>query len=43
MHSSGDSATLDMTAVKDKCDLFLNNDGNDMVAFKEQIVAALSI
>lgn len=35
MTPSGDEATLNMTAVRDKSDLILFNDGNDINAFKD--------
>lgn len=34
MSQSGDSATLNMSAVKERADIFLENDGNDIEAFK---------
>lgn len=43
MKSSGDSATLDMAAVKDRCDIFLNNDNNDLVAFQAEVEKALAL
>ena len=33
-HSSADSATLDVAAVKGLCDIFLQNNGNNIEAFK---------
>lgn len=36
MEHSGDAATLNMKGVKDKADIFVNNDGNDIKAFKDE-------
>lgn len=36
MHPVGDAATLNISAVKDRSDIFLENDGNDIEAFKTQ-------
>lgn len=35
MHRSGDAATLDMSAVKEKADITIYNNGNDLGAFKD--------
>lgn len=35
MHPTGDSATLNIAAVKKRCDIFLENDGNDIAAFED--------
>jgi shikimate kinase len=35
MRPSGDSATLNMAAVKERADIFLENDGSDIEAFKQ--------
>lgn len=35
MSQSGDNATLNMGAVKSRADIFLNNDGNDIEAFRK--------
>jgi dephospho-CoA kinase len=43
MHATGDSATLDMAAVKDRCDVFLTNDGTDLAALQSDIKAALHL
>ena len=43
MSHSGDSATLNMSAVKDRADIFLTNDGNDIEAFKDQAEKALGL
>ena len=36
MHPVGDAATLNIAAVKDRADITLTNDGNDIEAFKVQ-------
>lgn len=41
MQHSGDEATLNMSAVKEKADITLLNSGNDIEAFKDQAEAAL--
>jgi len=43
MHTSGDAATLDMSAVKDRCDIFLANDGNDLATLQASIKTALHL
>lgn len=35
MHPTGDAATLNIAAVNERCDLSLENDGNDIAAFKQ--------
>jgi dephospho-CoA kinase len=42
MKSSGDSATLNMSAVKEKADVFLQNNDNDIEAFKDYAEQDLS-
>jgi cytidylate kinase len=42
MKRSGDEATLDMLAVKERSDIFLTNDGNDIDAFKDYVEQDLS-
>ncbi len=37
----GDSATLNMSAVKEKADIFLENDGNDVKTFRNEAEKAL--
>lgn len=37
----GDSATLNMSAVKEKADIFLENNGNDVKAFRNEAEKAL--
>jgi dephospho-CoA kinase len=41
MSHSGDHATLNMSAVKERADIILTNDGNDIEAFKDQAETAL--
>lgn len=41
MHSSGDAATLDMAAVRDKCDVRLQNGGNEMAMLVKEIASIL--
>jgi dephospho-CoA kinase len=36
MHPSGDAATLNMSAVKAKADVFLKNNGDDLAAFQNE-------
>jgi len=43
MHASGDAATLDMSAVKDRCDSFLTNDSNRLEKLKIALTQALSL
>lgn len=43
MHASGDAATLDMAGVKAKADIFLDNGGNDLVAFQGAIEEVLGL
>lgn len=43
MTSTGDAATLNMSAVKEKCDIFLENNGNDIEAFKSDAEKALGL
>lgn len=43
MKSSGDSATLDMAAVKEHCDTFLDNVSNDLSLFQAQIEKSLDL
>lgn len=42
MSTSGDKATLNMQGVKELSDIFLENNGSDVVAFKDQAEIALS-
>lgn len=41
MQHSGDAATLNMAGVKEICDIFLTNDGNDVEKFKANAQKAL--
>lgn len=41
MHRSGDAATLDSVGVKDAADVFIENNGQDLEAFKSQAEEAL--
>lgn len=43
MHSSGDPATLDMSAVKSRADIFMENNGDDVEAFKDAAAKALGL
>lgn len=43
MKSSGDAATLDMAAVKDRCDISLENSDGDIVKFREDIEEAFGL
>lgn len=43
MQHSGDHATLSMADVKDRSDIFVTNDGNDIAAFNKQVVKALGL
>lgn len=42
MHHSGDEATLSMSKVKEMADIFLENNGDDVKAFKDQAEKALT-
>jgi cytidylate kinase len=42
MTPSGDEATLDMSTVKEKSDVFLHNNDNDLEAFKDYVEQDLS-
>jgi cytidylate kinase len=43
MSQSGDAATLDMSAVKDRCDIFISNDSAEPAELRELIRAKLSL
>jgi len=43
MHHSGDEATLDMAGVKAKSDIFLENNGNDLVQLQNDIKQSLGL
>lgn len=42
MHSTGDAATLNMAAVRDKCDLQMQNGGNSLELLKQEVAALLA-
>jgi len=42
-HHSGDKATLNWQAVKDRADIFLTNDSNDVEAFKQKAQQTLNL
>jgi cytidylate kinase len=41
MHPTGDAATLNISAVKERSDIFIENNGNDIKTFKDQAEKAL--
>ena len=41
--ADGDAASLDGAAVKDRCDVFITNNGNDMAQFDNAIKAQLKL
>ncbi len=43
MHPTGDAATLDVSSVKERCDLFLDNGGDDLESFQKSAEAALGL
>ncbi len=43
MHPVGDAATLNMSAVKERADIFLMNDSDDIEAFKNEAEKALGL
>jgi len=43
MHHSGDEATLSISGVRDRSDIFLDNNGNDIAAFKDAAEQALGL
>jgi hypothetical protein len=43
MHHSGDEATLSLSGVKDRADIFITNDTNDMKQLKDQVEKALRL
>ncbi len=43
MRSSGDVATLDMSAVKERADIFIDNDDPDLEVFRKQVEQALGL
>lgn len=43
MNQSGDEATLSMSGVRDKCDVFIMNDGTDMKKLQTKIEESLGL
>lgn len=43
MHHSGDEATLSISGVRDRSDIFLDNNGSDIEAFKDTAEQALGL
>ena len=43
MYPEGDEATLNGAAVKERADIFLQNNGNDIEAFKQEVEKALGL
>lgn len=43
MHPVGDAATLDMASVKERCDIFLDNGGDDIDIFQDSVEQALGL
>ncbi len=43
MQHSGDAATLSMADVKDRCDIFINNGGNDITEFETYVTKMLGL
>jgi hypothetical protein len=43
MHHVGDKATLNIADVKERADIFLENNGNDIEAFKDAAEKALGL
>lgn len=43
MQHGGDEATLNMQAVKELCDVFIDNNGNDIEAFKDEAEKTLGL
>lgn len=43
MNSSGDEATLSMSAVKAKADIFIDNNGSDLESFKREVQRKLGL
>lgn len=43
MHPVGDAATLDMASVKQRCDVFLDNGGDDIASFQVSVEKALGL
>jgi len=43
MRHSGDKATLSLADVKDRCDIFITNESNDMALFYKQVKKSLGL
>lgn len=43
MRHSGDEATLNIAGVKERCDVFISNDGSDLDQFQETVEKALGL
>ena len=43
MHPVGDAATLDMSAVKERCDIFLDNGADELKSFQHSVEATLGL
>lgn len=43
MNHSGDQATLSMQGVKDRCDIFVKNNSNDIAVFEKAVAEALGL
>jgi len=43
MSQAGDAATLDMSAVKERCDIVINNDDSGQDRFRQKIEQALDL
>jgi hypothetical protein len=43
MHQSGDEATLNMSAVRDRCDVTVLNNSDDLSAFAKELDRALGL
>lgn len=43
MHHSGDETTLNLAGVKERADIFIINDGNDIKVFKAEAIKALGL
>jgi uncharacterized protein YeaO (DUF488 family) len=43
MQHNGDKATLNMADVKDRCDIFITNESNDLKQFYIKVISALKI
>jgi dephospho-CoA kinase len=43
MHPVGDAATLHMAAVKERCDVFIDNGGEDITAFQTDVEKQLNL